>query len=56
MLHKPPPPFRPPTSGLRSLTFFFPPDRVAIHRLSDDGFKLARMLRGVRIAPDNGKR
>lgn len=44
-----PPPYKPPTRGLRELTFFLPPDRLAIYRLSGSGFQLLRMLRGARV-------
>ena len=40
-----PPPYLAPTRGLRVLTFFLPPDRIAIYRLSAKGFLLVRMLR-----------
>ena len=40
-----PPPYLAPTRGLRVLTFFLPPDRIAIYRLSANGLQLVRMLR-----------
>ncbi len=44
-----PPPYNPPTRGLRVLTLFFPPDRIAIYRLSSSGLQLLRILDGVRL-------
>ena len=44
-----PPPYNPPTRGLRVLTFFLPPDRIAIYRLSATGLQLVRMLRGAQL-------
>lgn len=44
-----PPPYNPPTRGLQVLTFFLPPDRIAIYRLSGSGLQLLRMLRSARL-------
>ena len=49
MMANKPPPYIAPTRGLRVLTFFLPPDRIAIYRLSGDGLQLLRMLPGARL-------
>lgn len=46
-----PPPYCPPTRGLRVLTFYLPPDRIAVYRLSMNGLQLIRVFRGVRVMP-----
>lgn len=42
-----PPPIKPITRGLRELTLFFPPDRIAIYRFKPEGLLLVRVLKGV---------
>lgn len=51
-----PPPIQPITRGLRELTLFFPPDRVAIYRLSQEGLRLVRVLHGMVRQPQTIKR
>jgi hypothetical protein len=51
-----PPPIQPITRGLRELTLFFPPDRVAIYRLSQEGLRLVRVLSGMVRQPQSMKR
>lgn len=46
---KKPPPYIAPTRGLRVLTFFLPPDRIAIYRLNASGLQLVRMLHNAQI-------
>ena len=40
-------PYTSPTRGLRELTLFFPPDRLVIYRLNQQGMQLVRVLNGV---------
>ena len=49
MMANKPPPYIAPTRGLRVLTFFLPPDRIAIYRLTASGLQLVRMLHGAHI-------
>ena len=44
-----PPPYRAQSRGLRVLTFFMPPARIAIYRLSLHGLQLVRMLRDAQV-------